>query len=82
MVLWVNNQLIGDIKPRFAIYYDFWENPEHKAYSDKLNAVLKPGKNHIMVLVKAPTYGGDGFYAYCNMNPPKDNAEGKKPGKN
>ena len=83
MVLWVNNQLIGNIKPRFAIWHDFWENPAHKAYSDKLNALLKPGKNHIMVLVKAPTYGGDGFYAYCNMNPPKeDKKEDKKQLKN
>lgn len=77
MVLWVNNQLIGNIKPRFAIWHDFWENPDHMPYSDKLNAVLKPGKNHIMVLVKAPTYGGDGFYAYCNMNPPEEKKEAK-----
>ena len=68
LVVWVNGKPIGGIKPAFVCWYDFWENPDHEDYSEKLRTRLKPGKNHIVVLAKTPVYGGDGFYAYCNWN--------------
>jgi hypothetical protein len=74
--IWVNNQHTGKIKQQFFSWYDFWENPQHKGES--LRVVLKPGKNSVMVLAVGGRYSGDGFYAYCNMNPPKDKKEGKK----
>ncbi|UCH96070.1 MAG: hypothetical protein JSV88_04250 [Candidatus Aminicenantes bacterium] len=79
LVLWVNNKLVGNVKRQFVCWYDFWENPEHKGETTK--ATLNPGKNSILVLVKGGRYGGDGFYAYCHMNPPKDKEDDKKPGK-
>jgi hypothetical protein len=71
---------VGNVKTGFACWYDSWENPEHKG--DSLKVTLKPGKNSIMLLARGGRYGGDGFYAYCKWNPPKDKEEGKKPGKN
>lgn len=78
--IWVNKQKTGTIKGQFVAWYDFWENPQHKGES--LRTVLKPGKNSVMVLVGGGRYAGDGFYAYCNWNPPKDKKESKKPGTN
>jgi hypothetical protein len=78
--LWVNNKPVGNVKQAFACWYDFWENPEHKG--DTLKVTLNPGKNSIVLLVRGGRYGGDGFYAYCNWNPPKDKEESKKPGTN
>jgi hypothetical protein len=79
LALWVNNKLMGDVKRQFVNWYDFWENPEHKG--ETIKVTLKPGKNSIMLLVRGGRYGGDGFYAYCNMNPPTEKKEDKKPEK-
>lgn len=74
--VWVNNKPAGNIKRQFVCWYDSWENPEHKGTA--LKVTLKPGKNAVMVLVKGGQYGGDGLYAYCNMNPPEEKKEDKK----
>jgi len=65
LVIRVNNTLAGNIGAMFVTWYDFWENPEHKGA--KINVTLKPGENHIIVLVKGGRYGGDGFFAYCRI---------------
>ncbi len=79
LVLWVNNQMVGEVKRQFSIWHDFRDNPEHKG--EILKATLEPGKNRIMVLDMGGNYGGDGFYAYCNLNPLEDKKEDKKIGK-
>ncbi|MCP5054614.1 MAG: hypothetical protein GY940_46030 [bacterium] len=58
--LWVNGTRAGNVRPSFTVWYDFWENPDHKGPS--LKATLKAGKNDIMILVKGGRYGGDGFF--------------------
>jgi len=78
MVLWVNNTLIGPINKEFTAWYDFWENPGHRGMIRTHRVTLKQGKNQIIVLVKGGRYGGDGFYAYCNMEPEKETKSSKK----
>ena len=79
LVLWVNNKQVGDISNQSYCWYDFRENPGHKG--EKLKATLEPGKNRIMVLDMGGNYGGDGFYAYCNMNPTEEKKEAGKLGR-
>jgi hypothetical protein len=79
LVLWVNNKMVGNVKRQFVNWYDFRENPEHKG--EQLKATLEAGKNRIMVLNMGGNYGGDGFYAYCNMNPPEEKEEDRKIGR-
>ena len=70
LVLWVNNKLVGPVTREFACWYDFWENPKHRGMSRTQKVTLNPGKNQIMVKARGGNYGGDGFYAYCNLEPP------------
>lgn len=75
LVLWVNNERVGNAKKELMCMHDFRKNPNFGG--SKIKATLKPGKNSIMVLSRGGNYGGDGFYAYCDMEPPAD-AENKK----
>jgi hypothetical protein len=63
LVVWVNNKKAGTIGARIFAWYDFLENPEHKG--QELKADLKPGKNHVLILVKGGLSEGDGFYMHC-----------------
>lgn len=66
MVFWVNQALKGNISARFAIWDDFWYNIDHQG--DKFQVTLEPGINHVTVLVRGGSYGGDGFYALCSSD--------------
>jgi hypothetical protein len=65
MVVWVNDRRVGAVNGRQVIWYDFRENPRHKGA--RIKATLKPGKNHLLVAFEGAIFGGDGFFACCNM---------------
>ncbi|MCP5101816.1 MAG: hypothetical protein GY950_00470 [bacterium] len=64
--VWVDNVLKGEAARGFTVWHDFWYNPGHQGTG--ITVTLKPGLNHIVVLVKGGRYGGDGFYAYLGSN--------------
>ncbi|MCP4147306.1 MAG: hypothetical protein GY757_06100, partial [bacterium] len=55
------------------LWYDFWENPQHKGQTVELK--LKPGDNHLVVFIEGGRYSGDGFYVY--MEPETKEEHGK-----
>jgi hypothetical protein len=73
LMVWLNGSSLGLIMPQGVAWYDFRENPEHAG--KKVKAVLKPGKNHLLVLCGGGVYGGDGFYAFC-----RDKSQDKESG--
>ena len=76
MLVWVNNAIIGKMPAHFFAWYDFWENPEHR--SSPVKITLNPGKNHVLIYVRGGRYAGDGFYAYCRMDTPKEQEDAQK----
>lgn len=75
MVLWVNNKRAGNVGKQLVSWHDFREHPDHKG--SRIKTTLKPGKNSILLLARGGNYGGDGFYAFCDMGTPAK-AETKK----
>ena len=63
LYIWLNNTFLRLAGGQFTVWPDFQTNPEHQAV--KFKVTLKPGINHLLVLVKGGRYGGDGFYAAC-----------------
>lgn len=61
--IWLNNTFLRIVGGQFTIWPDFRTNPDHQAV--KFKVTLKPGVNHLVVMVKGGRYGGDGFYASC-----------------
>jgi hypothetical protein len=65
LIVWLNSKMAGGIMLQHSAWYDFWENP--KRIKVKQTLTLNPGKNHIVILLSGDRYGGDGFFACCNM---------------
>lgn len=61
LTLWVNGENAGRLLGADYCWFDFMKNPDHAG--QKLSITLKPGTNHILVLVQGGRYGGDGFFA-------------------
>lgn len=72
LVVWINNDMAGEVKAQFTSWYDFMDNPQHAGETVKV--VLNPGQNHLMVLVKGGRYSGDAFYVGC-IKDPKDKSD-------
>lgn len=71
LIIWMNNVTAGSIQPNIFAWYDFWENPDHKGV--KIKTLLKPGNNHLLVMVDGGINKGDGFFACYGIDKEQEN---------
>jgi len=65
LTIFVNGEPAGQVDPVTHIWPDFWKKRRHKP--TEIQARLKKGENHLVVLVDGGNYPGDAFYAYCSL---------------
>lgn len=63
LLLWVNGEFWGYLSPANVAWFDFWKNPEHANRRQSVDVQLKPGENHILIMVNGGAYADAGFFA-------------------
>ncbi len=62
--IWINGEFWGFKSPLNAAWFDFWKNPEHANPRHAVRVQLKPGENHLLIMVNGGAYADAGFFAY------------------
>ncbi len=64
LLIWVNGEFWGFMAPASVAWYDFWKNPEHANRRQNPHVQLKPGDNHLLIMVNGGAYADAGFFLH------------------
>jgi hypothetical protein len=60
--VWLNGEFLGYIYKEEFAWHDFWKNEAHRSQRSLRQVTLKPGDNHLLILVNGGNYAGGGFF--------------------
>jgi dienelactone hydrolase len=62
LFLWLNGEFLGFIYKEDFAWHDFWNNDQHRSRRSQRAVHLRPGENHLLILVNGGNYAGGGFF--------------------
>lgn len=62
LFVWFNGQFLGYVYKEDFAWHDFWKNEQHRSRRSLRSVRLKPGDNHLLILVNGGNYAGGGFF--------------------
>ncbi len=62
LFVWLNGEFLGFFYKEDFAWHDFWKNEKHRSRRSLREVRLKPGDNHLLVLVNGGNYAGGGFF--------------------